>query len=483
MKHAIIRSSCLLALIVAGRVLVAQDAVEPRLLKGWQTISPQHALADVQKLAGKEFGGRFTGHPQYTAAARWAAGQFRSWGLKPIDPKQGYLQPYASPYSVIDEAKLTITVGGKTLVPAIPRDFMPLLFSDTGSASGGVVFAGWGIHAPDLGYDDYADLDVKGKFVVCFRGTPDGDAKWTNHDEHRTRMKVAHERGALGIVYIYPEVLAHPNGDLIRGFHPAMISETMGEAILAERNVAVAALKKQMRDTKKPVSMPLGARFDLIVKARHVPDAIGYNIAAYVEGTDAALTHECVVLGAHFDGVGEHLGILFPGADDNASGSAVVMEAAEAFAANGERPKRSVLFVLFGGEEQGIKGSAYFVEHLPAPFTKVTAMVNFDMEGVGDKASASVSAPLEDTRALLQQADSGLGILTRIGVTKSVGVRSGDIGPFFAKGFPVASFFSSGPRPAFSYHLPGDSIDIIHGDIMANIARVAYRYAFQLADR
>jgi hypothetical protein len=137
-----------------------------------------------------------------------------------------------------------------------------------------------------------------------FRGTPDRDEKWTAYDGHRTRMKLAHDLGAVGLVYIYPEVLAHPNG-------------------------------------------------------------VGHNVAAHITGTDPALAGECVVLGAHFDGVGEHFGLLFPGADDNASGSVVVLQAAKAFATNRERPRRSVVFVLFGGEEQGSAGSFHFAAHVP----------------------------------------------------------------------------------------------------------------------
>ena len=482
-------------------VLSAVESVDPKLQKGWQTIRPEDSYNCCKKLASKEFAGRFTGHSGYTAAAKWAASRFKEWGLKPIDKKEGYLQPYPSPYSVIDEAEMMVTLLEEVripvaagappkiemketkLKPSIPNDFMPLLFSDSGQASGEMVFVGWGISAPDINYDDYAGVDVKGKFVLCFRGTPDGDKKYQYHDEHRTRMKVAQEKGALGLIYIYAEVIAHPNGDLRQGFMPAMISENIADKILKEKNTTSLELKKALQTYKRPISFPLSARIDLKVKARHFADGIGYNIAGYVEGSDPKLKNECIIIGGHFDGVGEHLGILFPGADDNASGSAVVMETAEAFAKNGVEPKRSVMFALFGGEEHGLKGSTYFADHIPQQFNKVDAMFNFDMEGVGDHVSVSFTENLAETRNLLEKADAIVKIISRIGITRSVGVRGSDFASFFLKGVPCASFGSNGPRIAHTYHLPGDSIFRINPEIMNEISKLTYLYGFYLADR
>jgi hypothetical protein len=478
-----IRKVFIVTTLVGASVLNAQQSVEPRLLKGWNTIKPEDTYELVKKMVSPEFGGRFTGNPKYTAAAKWAATQFEAWGLKPIDPKHGYLQSYPAPYAIVDSAKLDVVQGTTRSTAAIPRHFMPMVFSDSGSANAGTVFVGWGIHAPDLGYDDYAGVDVKGKFVLCFRGTPDSDPKWMPHDAHRYRMKTARDQGALGLVYVM-DVIVNNNSDLIKGFYQALISDETADQIFQDKGTTVALLKKQLRDSKRPSSMPLSAMFDLTVKSRYFANGIGQNVVGYVEGSDPALKSEFVVIGGHFDGVGEHLGLFFPGADDNASGSAVVMEAAEAFAKNGERPKRSVMFVLFGGEELGGCGSDYFVANLPPAAKTVAGFINFDMEGVGDKASASMSAPMLPTKDLLTKADEGLGILTgTVGETRSVGNRSGDIKPFFLKGYPIVSIRSNGTRPPFSYHLPGDSLDIVQPPIMANITRLTYRYAFYLADR
>jgi hypothetical protein len=478
----------------AGLTAAGPDTLDPRWQTGWRSITPQQPYEFCRHMVSPAYGGRFTGTPGYAAAARWAAGLFKSWGLKPISARDGFLQPYASPYSLIDKGQMTVTLPAdpksgeaktaETRLEARPlKDFFPLLFSDSGQASGEAVFAGWGISAPELGYDDYAGVDVKGRFVLCFRGTPDNDKRFQASDEHRARMLAAQSRGALGLIYIYPEVLANPNGDFLKGFMPAMISEEFADKLLKEKNTTSVELKKALTTYKRPLSFALRCRIDLQVAARYFPDATGYNIAGYIEGSDPHLRGECIVLGGHFDHNGEHMGILFPGADDNASGSAVVMEVAAALARNGRAPKRSVMFVLFGGEEQGLKGSTYFTSHLPAMCKKVAVMLNFDMEGVGDHTFVAYSAELEAAKSLLDQADAPLKSVTGARLMRSVGVRGSDFAPFFAMGVPCASFFSTGPRNEHTYHLPADSLYRLNPDIMADISRLAYTYAWLLADR
>ncbi|HDT13481.1 MAG TPA: M28 family peptidase, partial [Candidatus Aminicenantes bacterium] len=359
------RFAAVLALVLTlSAASPAQTALDRNLRDGLASISPAETYDIVKTLAGPEYAGRLTGHPGYTAAAQWAAKKLAAWGLKPISGKDGFLQPYPSPYTVIDRAKMTVLLPGDPaeaaaremkLVPE--KDFLPLLYADSGDRTAGTVFAGWGISAPDLGYDDYAGLDVEGKFVLCFRGTPDGDAKYQRHDEHRTRMKTARDKGAAGVVYIYDEMVSNPNGDFLEGFLPAMIGPKVMDAILEETGSTTAELKQALTTWKRPVSFPLRARIRLAVESRHFPQAVGYNVVGYIEGSDPKLRRECVLIGGHLDHTGAHMGLLFPGADDNASGSATVMAAGKAFAALARRPKRSIVIALFGGEELGLQGS------------------------------------------------------------------------------------------------------------------------------
>jgi Peptidase family M28 len=472
-------------------VLSAQTP-DRNLQAGLKAISPAEAYDIVKTLASPEYAGRLTGHPGYTAAAEWAARKLEAWGLKPLSGKDRYLQPYPSPYTVIDKAEMSILLPeGQPEAEKAPafkemklqpeKDFLPLLYSASADRTAEAVFAGWGISAPDLGYDDYAGIDVRGKFVLCFRGTPDGDRKWQVHDEHRTRMRTARDKGALGIVYIYPEVQSNPNGDYLEDFTPAEISEKVMDAVLEKTGSTAADLKKALTTWKRPLSFPLAAKIRLAVASRHFPQAVGYNVVGYVEGSDPKLRRECVVIGGHFDHTGAHMGLLFPGADDNASGSATAMQAGKAFAALGRKPKRSVVIALFGGEELGLQGSTWFADHVPGPFDKVAGMINFDMTGEGDGLWGAVGADPDAFRKAIEEADMSVKVLRGLGVISGVGVRGSDFAPFFLKGIPAATFGSNGPHLA--YHQTGDTIYRINPDIMAEAAKLAVLAAFGWADR
>lgn len=483
----------ILALVLLLSSSSIAQAPGKTLKDGLASISPAEAYDIVKTLARPEYAGRLTGHPGYTAAAQWAAKKLAAWGLKPISGKDGYLQPYASPYTVIDKAEMTILLPDGPPDPAkapvykemklVPeKDFLPLLYSDSGDRTAEAVFAGWGISAPEIGYDDYAGLDVKGKFVLCYRGTPDeNDRRYQNHDEHRTRMAAARDKGALGIVYIYDEIASNPNGDFLEGFTPAMIGPKVMDAILKEVGATSADLKKSLTTWKRPVSFPLRAKIHLAVASRHFPQAVGYNVVGTIEGSDPRLRRECVVIGGHFDHCGAHMGLLFPGADDNASGSATVMEAGKAMAGLAHKPKRSIVIALFGGEELGLQGSTWFADHVPGPFDKVVGMFNFDMTGEGDGLWGGVPAEPAEFKEALEKADQSVKVLRGLGVIRGVGVRGSDFAPFFLKGIPAASLGSNGPHLA--YHQSGDTIYRINPDIMADAAKVAFLAAYIWADR
>jgi len=467
--------------------------LDKNLGTAFHSIQPMDVYNNVKTLSKPEYSGRLTGHPGYTAAAKWAAGKFKEFGLEPLSLKEGYLQAYPSPYTVVDRAEMTLFLKeGKWSAQEEPawkevklepgKDFMPLLFSDSGEQKAELVFAGWGICAPELGYDDYAGLDVNGKFVLCFRGTPDAaDKRYEKYDQHRFRMKTAKDKGALGIIYIMAEIAANPNGDWIKDFLPAMVTEKIADDILKEKGLNSADLRKDLLTYKKPLSFPLESRISNRVESKHFPDGVGYNVVGYVEGSDPKLKKECLVVGGHFDHCGLHLGLLFPGADDNASGSAVVMEIAKAFTKLDIKPKRPAVFVLFGGEEMGLQGSEYFASHLPSQFEKVDTMFNFDMVGEGDGSSCSYSPDLAELKKVIEEADSQVKTLRRMGIIRGVGVRSSDFAPFFLKGATCVAFFSNGPHLA--YHQPGDTIYRINPDIMADIARLAFLSAFSWANR
>jgi hypothetical protein len=469
-------------IVLVGPCALGGEELGKDALKAYDSIRPMDAYDYCKRISSDEFAGRLTGDRGYTAAAKWAASKFKGWGLKPIDGETGFLQPFPSPYTIVDEAEMTLLLPRGELTLKAPDDFMPLLFAASGDTTAGVVFAGWGISAPALGYDDYAGVDPAGKFVLCFRGTPDNENEaFEEYDQHRTRMRTAKEKGALGIIYIYDKPNAHPNGDWIEGFMPAMIGEPIADSLFAEQGLTCAVIKKGLGENKKPASFPLGSRVRYRAASRHFPDGVGYNVAGLIEGSDPKLKSECVVIGGHYDHCGSHMGMIFPGANDNASGSAVVMEIAEAYAALKTKPKRSVVFVLFGGEETGLVGAARFAEYLPARFTRIAGMFNFDMVGEGDGASCGYTAEPPELLAALEDANARVGTLRRKWEIKHVGVRSSDFAPFFLKGAPCVACFSNGPHLA--YHETGDTIYRINPDILADIARLGFLASYRWANR
>jgi hypothetical protein len=487
------RTACLLllAFLVVGAPRVDARELDRKTEDALRSIVPCDAYDLCKTIASARYAGRLTGDEGYTAAARWAASRFGEWGLAPMSAREGYLQPYPSPYTLVDSAEMALIAPERVDAlgesPAqvkleLGKDFLPTLYTDSGDRTAPLVFAGWGISAPDLGYDDYAGLDVTGRYVLCFRGTPDGTNKaYQEYDQHRHRMKTARDKGALGVIYIYPEVNAHPNADWIEGFTAAMISYHAADTLFAARGLTAAQMQERLAKSKAPDSFALDWRVHYRVSSRHFPDGIGYNIVGVVKGSDRKLRDQCIVVGAHFDHCGRHMGMLFAGADDNASGSATVMEIARAFAKLEAKPKRSVVFVLFGGEEQGLIGSNYFAQHIPAPFGTVEAMFNFDMTGEGDGTNYGCTLEPPEFQRTIEDADTLVKTIRRNWPIREVGVRSSDYAPFFLKGAACAAFFSNGPH--VSYHQTGDTIYRINPDIMADIAKLGFLGAYRWADR
>ncbi len=472
--------------IVTG-MLVAQNS-SSALEEGFEAINPNSVYATCAELASPRFRGRLTGDEGYTAMSNWAAGLLSSGKIKPATIGDRYLQEFKTQHTIIDQASMTLLLPGETggnqpekrLEPF--TDFLPLFYSDSGEKTGQVVFAGWGISAPELGYDDYAGIDPQGSFVLCFRGTPNpADARFTEYDEHRTRMATALKKGALGLLYIYEEPLANPNGDFLAGFMPAILSARVADLVLKTRGLESKKLQEDLLKYQKPLSFPLNTTVTLKVVSRHFPNSTGYNVCGLLEGADPELRKQIIVVGAHADHCGEHMGALFPGANDNASGAAVVLEMARAFAGLKARPRRSLVFVLFGGEETGLQGSRFFADHLNDLPGTVVGMLNFDMAGAGDGASCGYSATPDYIQKIVEEAGQKVGILRASRPIRRVGVRSSDFAPFFLKGIPCLSFSSNGPHLA--YHQRGDTIFRVNPHMLAAMTRLGFAAAYMMADQ
>ncbi len=482
-------TAILLALIAL--LFVPMSGAQTPASSDLSPVRGEDVYAWCKYLARPEFAGRLTGTDEYAQAARWAGDRFKEWGLRPVDSKAGFVTPFPCAYTLIDAAEMTIIPppaapgatersGEKKLVTR--KDFLPYFFSGAGSLEAEVVFAGWGISAPELGYDDYAGLDVKGKFVVCFQGAPPSMAKsLAPVNRHRVRQKTARAKGAAGIFYIQSELVGSTNGEWDTAFFPGLISSGTADLLFAERGMNSAKTLEALKAFERPLSFALKSKIRYRVEARHFDKATGYNVACYIPGSDPGLRGEVLVIGGHLDHLGRHLGEVYPGANDNASGSATVLGLARVFQKLPRHPKRTIIFVLFGGEEMGLLGSSHFVDHLPPFVTKVEAMFNFDMNGVGEGLTVYITPGADDLRDALNQADAKAKILRDVLEVNVKNPSGSDYASFVLKDVPILSFFSNNFEA--KYHVPEDTIDQINPKIMEALANEAFRTALLRADR
>jgi hypothetical protein len=465
------------------------------------SFEPDRYLAHIKFLASPELKGRATGSPELERAAEYIADQFRADGIQPPPGTAGYLQPF----EVTTSAKLgkanslDFTFRGDTQSLQTGKEYTPLSFSAGGKASGGVVFAGYGITAPEYDYDDYAGLDAKGKFVVVFAHEPqEYDAKsvfdgksYTWHSQTYSKAAEARSHGARGVI-IVNDLAAHPGeSDNLIPFGGIEGPASAGILVVQMKEEALKpwfqAVGKDPRDLERQIDSDLkprsfaftGVEIRESVELQRVVKKTA-NVAAYLPGQ----TDEYIVIGAHYDhlGLGEQFsmapslaGTIHPGADDNASGTAGVLELARYFASQ-PKPKRGFLFLTFAGEELGLLGSEYYADHPELPLGKAVTMINLDMIG-----------RLREGRLYIGGVGTGStlrGDLDRITPRypdlkidyTEAGYGSSDHTSFTAKQVPVIFFFSGLHG---DYHKPSDTwdkIDAVHSvELLQLIADVAGR--------
>ncbi len=373
---------------------------------GIELLDADHYIAHIRYLASPELKGRATGSPELEKAAHYIAKHFKEDRLLPIEG-DNYLQPF----SVTTSAKLgksnsfASTTHGRSETLKLQQDFVPFNFSSKGKWNGAVVFAGYGITAPEYNYDDYAGLDAKGKFVLILRHEPqEFDDKsvfagkvYTEHAQFFSKASNAKAHGALGVI-LMNDLVAHPGES--DNLEPFGATEGPSDAGLPFLQIKAhdaddwfKAAGKDVEELERGIDKDLQPRSFAFPPAVEVRTSIdvervtrtAHNVVGYLPGE----TSEYIIIGAHYDHLGlggqfslapKLTGTVHPGADDNASGTAGVIELARYFAG---RPKmrRGILFMTFAGEELGLLGSGYFVHHPTMPLDKAVAMINMDMIG------------------------------------------------------------------------------------------------------
>ena len=399
----------LLAPLLLSCATSAVPASHDRAEEAMKQIRPEAIRADMRFLADDLLEGRGTATRGHELAARWMAAQFEQMGLEPVGDAGGYYQtvPLRSASINEDKTSLTLALGGKEEGLVYRRDYVvradPRRAEST--VEGSVVFVGYGVTAPDHAYDDYGGIDTRGKIVALLNGAPDFESSVkAYYTSTAVKASTAAAHGAIGLIALNTPVseqrypFAHQVRDSVSptfnwldhdGKPDDYVPELKAIVFLSVQGVdkffagsghTANEVLIAARDGQS-VSFPM-PRSAKIHVATYLGDTHSPNVVAMLKGSDPVLKNEYVVYSAHLD----HLGIgepvkgdnIYHGAIDNASGSANLVQIAQAFSAMKPAPRRSILFLSATGEERGLLGSDYFAHNSTVAKSAIIANVNMD---------------------------------------------------------------------------------------------------------
>lgn len=480
--------------LAALLLLVGVDAVHAQFSTA---ITADDVMTHIRILAQDEWQGRGSGTPGGAAAAAYLEQQMRAFGIAPAGTDGSYRQAFefVSAAKLGSSNLLTATNGTTRRTLKVNDDFRPLGFSAASKFTGTVVFAGYGISMPQRGYDDYAGVDVTGKAVVIMRYSPWGDKppqEFQASTALRAKVLKAKEKGAAAVIFItgpadadtdVPMKLSYDRQSGSADLPVVSLRRAVVDEWLRSVNVSLKAVQDSIMASKQPRSISLEkVSIDLRTDVELVR-ATADNVVGMLEGSDPALKDEIIVIGAHYDHLGmggEDSGSLRPdtlaphnGADDNASGTAGVLELAQFFARPENRPKRTLYFLAFAGEEMGLLGSSAYVNASTTPISRIVAMINMDMIG-----------RLTDRKLIVYGVGTALGLdslVTSKNADSSFvlklnkdGFGPSDHSSFYTKKIPVIHFFTDLHG---DYHRPSDDWQLINGegtkqvlDLVASVA-------------
>ena len=476
--------------------LKAQNDYEEQLLKQFHTITSEEMMEWVVKLCSPEFNGRLAGTPEYISSAEWVAGKLKEWGIKPGGDNGSYFQWFDWPYTVVNETgslKLILKQSDGSIIEksySYPDDFYPGMNSGNGEISAEVVYVGYGVSAPELNYDDYKGIDVKGKIVLMNRDVPHSDPrnpeykKWVAYCYHQYKLQNAVKHGAAGMLYI-DGASANPN----ISYDPSIIVSGIGsrplEDIFAGLKTTNKDLIEKIRRTFKPASFNTGKIMTIRANTTRHPGGKSCNVIGVIEGSDPELKYEAIVIGGHLDAVG-NAGKVVNGALDNASGVVDIMAAAKAMASSGIKLKRSVVFLFIGGEEVGLIGSKLYTEKPLFPKEKTITYINLDMVGNGTGLYVSAGSTYKELLTYFEQANSRYihrPMRTSAPVQGEYYGRPRSDGVVFnMAGYRTMAIGTTDAYKKVYYHLPGDDPDALTIEIMEDVAKMIYVALTEMAN-
>ncbi|MBZ5624483.1 MAG: M20/M25/M40 family metallo-hydrolase [Acidobacteriia bacterium] len=522
-----------LLLFLTAACLCAQ--MPSRVATGYDSIQAARLKADLTFLSSDALEGRRSLERGSEVAIQWIASEFAKAGLTPLSG-DSFLQPVPLIEYQADRTRTSLVIqhGGQSETYHAPDAIGN--FPAEVTVAGPVVFAGFGITAPELGYDDYAGIDVKGKVVLIFNHEPqETDASSIFNGKGNTRYannyaKVlnAQRHGAVAVLttadpnHLSPgpggsaqqpaqgqgrgqqQTPRIPNEALAEGgttIPSFAISAKLAAGLFAAAGKTPAEVQTSIDTKPSPMSFAVpNTRVELHPVVTERRQANSYNVAGLLEGSDPALKAETIVFSGHFDHNGIGPDGTFHGADDNGSGTVGVVELARAFALNPAKPRRSILFIVFAAEERGLLGSHYYVSHPLRPLETTSAEINFDMIG-RNEAPTGRGAPQADIspdtsnelgligthyspdyRTVVERANQAIGLKLNykwdLDSTQQVLFRS-DQYPFLLHDIPAVWWFT-GFHP--DYHQVTDTVEKINLEKMTKILKLAYLCGFDFAD-
>jgi len=486
------KSFLLFVLLLSINSFAQKNWIDPEITK-------RDIKAHVFYLASENMKGRFTGSDEEKLAGDYLKDRFKTYGLKPAFGSSYFQEfPFIEKLELADNNSLQLINNGNKINLKAGVDFITAPFSGNAKAIGNVVFIGYGVSAPRLNYDDYDGIDVKGKIVIAMRHHPEHDSSKSAFDiysTYRQKAAVARDKGAAAIIFVNG-FLPKNDEDLLMNLRydgaPAMynfpvlqIKRNFVDQIFKDRKLDFFEYQKKIDQSKQPIVFEIdNFLIDVETEVKAI-EKTARNVAGILEGNDEQLKNEYIVIGAHYD----HLGIdqlltssmykgsekvIHYGADDNASGTAGVLELAEKFVSMKDQLKRSFIFIAFSGEELGLLGSSYFVNNPPIPLENIITMLNMDMVGrLNDESNLTVIGAGTSTnwKNLLEEKNN---YELKLSLSES-GSGGSDHQVFYNKNIPVLFFFTGTHE---DYHRPTDVAERINYEGQEKVLH----YVFDIAD-
>lgn len=460
------------------------------ILEAMHSISSHDLYDHVKELASDKYNGRLTGTKGYDMAAKWLAVQLENGGVLPKGENGTYFQEFNIPYTLVfDDCALFLHLqsqdGAILKHYAYVSEFIPGSTSGSGEVTAEVVYAGYGITAPELEYDDYQGIDVKGKIVLLEREIPVSERDpevfnaWRPYSFHQYKLKNAVDHGARGMLYNYGPI-GNPNNTYDPNFIYTHVGDSVVKDLFSGTGRNHDEVVSKIRAEKKPRSFHTGKTVTIRNTTEHHPEGRGRNVIGWIEGDDPDHKDEVIILGAHLDHLGRCYDIM-PGANDNASGIAVILEVIKALARIDIPLKRSVLFIAFGAEEQAITGSKVYLDNPAFPIENSICLLNLDGVGNGNKLTAIAGENYPEIWDLVNRVNTKY-VHRSLRPTNFPNLARPrlDAARFMWAGIPSLSFSAYGTKSV--YHVPQDDISLITPEIMEDLAQILFLTVIELAN-